>query len=309
MIKRVVSILLLVAMLGITGCRKSTVIPDDTLADIFHDAFVVNAYIGEERINLDSLQIYEPIFARYGYTAKDVVYTVGNFSRRKSARLGMVVEQAISRLERESKEYAKKVVILDTIRDVALRSLTRTVYSDTLIYVKKAADSTKLYIEIEPIHHGEYSISYNYGRDEDIDRYIRRAEFYFEDADGFKNGYTSSSLNRAGKVNKTLTSSNRYNHKLVLDLGKVVEEKKVSKNKKSSKRGKQNKKEKQPKGQNLKIRNLTVVYKPTANRAVDSLFKQYIDVRIFADGFLIEKDSLTLSPDSTRVSTPTTDNN
>ena len=69
MIKRVVSILLLVAMLGITGCRKSTVIPDDTLADIFHDAFVVNAYIGEERINLDSLQIYEPIFARYGYTA------------------------------------------------------------------------------------------------------------------------------------------------------------------------------------------------------------------------------------------------
>ena len=127
---------LLVALLGVTGCAKKNIIPDNTLADIFHDAFVVNAYIGEEHINLDSLQVYEPIFNRYGYTAKDVVYTVGNFSRRKSARLGTVVEQAISRLERESKEYEKKVVILDTIRNVAVRSFTRTIYNDTLITAK-----------------------------------------------------------------------------------------------------------------------------------------------------------------------------
>ena len=148
MIKRVFTVVLLVLMLGITGCGKKNIIPDDTLADIFHDAFVVNAYIGEERINLDSLQIYEPIFNKYGYTAKDVVYTVGNFSRRKSARLGTVVEQAISRLEKESKMYAKKVVILDTIRNVAVRSFTRKVYEDTLIIAKKRADSTALHIEI-----------------------------------------------------------------------------------------------------------------------------------------------------------------
>ena len=44
---------LLVALLGVTGCAKKNIIPDNTLADIFHDAFVVNAYIGEEHINLD----------------------------------------------------------------------------------------------------------------------------------------------------------------------------------------------------------------------------------------------------------------
>ena len=309
MIKRVFSILLLAVIFGMTGCRKSTIIPDDTLAKIFHDAFVVNAYIGEERINLDSLQIYEPIFARYGYTAKDVVHTVGNFSRRKSARLGSVVEQAISRLESESKEYAKKVVVLDTIRAVAIRSLTQKVYSDTLIHVKKKADSTKLHIEISPVYRGEYLISYNYNREENVDRYSRRAEFYFEDEDGFRNGYSSTSLGRGGKIMRNVTSSNNYNHKLVIELGKWIDKNKSNPKSKGSKRGKKGKKQKQQDTQNFKIQDLKVVYKPIADKAIDSLFNQYVDVKIFADGFLIQKDSLTLSPDSTRVSTPTTNNN
>jgi hypothetical protein len=53
---------------------------------------------------------------------------------------------------------------------------------------------------------------------------------------------------------------------------------------------------------------LTVTYKPKEEEAIDSLFKRYVDIKIFADGFLIKKDSLTLSPDTTRVSTPTPHN-
>ena len=203
MMKRVLSILLVAMMLGTMGCSKKNIIPDDTLAEIFHDAFVVNAYIGEERIDLDSLQIYEPIFNRYGYTAKDVVYTVGNFSRRKSARLGSVVEQAISRLEKESKMYAKKVVILDTIRNVAVRTLTRTVYSDTLIHAKKRADSTALYIEISPVQRGEYNISYRYNSEDDLKKYPRSAEFYFYDVDGYRNGFVSVTLRNKGFINRS----------------------------------------------------------------------------------------------------------
>ena len=160
--KRVLFILLAVAICAMSGCRKTTIIPDDTLADIFHDAFVVNAYIGEERLRLDTLKIYEPIFERYGYTAEDVVYTVGNFSRRKSARLGSVVERAISRLEQENKYYAGKVVVLDTIRNVAVRTFTRTLYEDSLIVAKKrATDTTALKLKISPIYPGEYTITYN----------------------------------------------------------------------------------------------------------------------------------------------------
>ena len=305
--KRFLTILLLVAIVGMTGCRKKNIIPDDTLAEIFHDAFLVNAYIGEERINLDSLQIYEPIFEQYGYTAKDVVHTVGNFSRRKSARLGSVVEQAISRLEKESKEYSKKVVILDTIRNVAVRSFTRQVYKDTLITAKKLADSTRLEIEISPVLVGEYTINYNYKCDGNVAENPRKAEFYFEDARNMRNGYASVSLQQFGKVNRTLVSK-KSGAKLVLNLGKLLPTSKViadSKKKKSKKKGK---KSTDSDIAEVSIRYLTVTYKPKEEEAVDSLFKRYVDIKIFADGFLIKKDSLALSPDTTRVSTPTPHN-
>lgn len=296
-------ILFVMVLVTVAGCKKRNVISDDTLADIFHDAFVVNAYIGEERINLDSLQIYEPIFARYGYTTEDVVYTIGNFSQRKSARLGNVVEQAISRLERESREYEKKVVILDTIRSVAVRSFSRTMYEDSLIWSKKRADTTKLVVEVSPIPPGEYIITYNYKSDIDVDKFPRRAEFYFEDEEEFRNGYASLSLRNVGKVNRTIIAK-RTNKKLVLNLGKLLP---IEPKYKKKGKWRMTKREREML-HNLVIRNLKVTYKPQESAAIDSLFDRYVDIKIFADGFLIKADSLTLSPDSTRVSTPTTHN-
>ena len=298
--KRTLYIALLAVLLGVTGCAKKNIIPDNILADIFHDAFVVNAYIGEERIDIDSLQIYEPIFERYGYTSEDVIHTVGNFSRRKSARLGTVVEQAISRLEQESKEFAKGVVILDTIRNVAVRTFTREVYADTMIKARKRADSTKLHIEISPAHKGEYIITYNYKSDDDIKKFPRTAEFYFEDDNGFHSGTASVSLRQSGKVNRTLISRNK-SKRLVLELAKY--------DKPTVKVKGKNKKKFPPAKQSLDIRDLKVVYKPNDEDAVDSLFARYVDIKVFADGFLIKKDSLTLYPDSTGVSTTTTPNN
>lgn len=304
--KRTLYIALLAVLLGVTGCAKKNIIPDNILADIFHDAFVVNAYIGEERINLDSLQVYEPIFNRYGYTAKDVVYTVGNFSRRKSARLGTVVEQAISRLEKESKEYEKKVVILDTIRNVAVRTFTRTIYSDTLITAKKRADSTALRIEITPAPQGEYTITYGYKCEDDLEKYPRSAEFYFTDENGYQKSRTMLTLRKTGMVSRTLISKDNSRN-LVLNLGKYTDLKKAEQStSKRGRKGKKNSKPLPPKLQDLEIRNLRVRYKLNADAAIDSLFGRYVDIKIFADGFLIKKDSLALSADSTRVSTTTT---
>ena len=291
-------ILLLMVVFAISGCAKKNVIPDDTLAKIFHDAFVVNAYVDEMRMDIDSLHIYEPIFNRYGYTAKDVIYTVGNFSRRKSSRLGSVVEQAISRLEKESKEYAKKVIILDTIRNVAVRTYSRTIYKDSLIKVTKRADSTRLHIEISPILPGEYSISYKYKCEEDMEKYPRNSEYYFLDENGHRNSFTAHSLRNNGIISRTLVSRTD-NRKLVLDLGKynlpMVGKKK-------------NKRARPPKKQNLEIGNLKVLYKPNDEAAIDSLFERYVNIKIFADGFLLKTDSLALSADSTRVSTSSSRN-
>lgn len=88
-------------------------------------------------MKIDSLELYEPVFSRYGYTAEDVRYTIGNFSRRKSAKLSDVVEQSIRLLEEESAYYKYEVGVLDTIDNVARRRFTRTVYSDSLIRVTR----------------------------------------------------------------------------------------------------------------------------------------------------------------------------
>ena len=75
--KRIVRISLCMLLLVTAGaCARHKIIPDDTLAQIFHDAFLTNAYIGSEGVKTDSLRIYEPIFARYGYTTDDVHYTI-----------------------------------------------------------------------------------------------------------------------------------------------------------------------------------------------------------------------------------------
>ena len=292
MIKRCFYILILVATLGTVGCQRKNVIPDDTLAAIFHDAFVVNAYVEDVRMNIDSIQIYEPIFNRYGYTSKDVLFTVGNFSRRKSARLGMVVEQAIARLEKENSEYKKRVVILDTIRDVAIRSLSRTIYEDTLIVAKRRADSTLLRIAIRPALRGEYTITYDVECNDDLEKYPRISQFFFEDEEGNTPSRATVTMQNGGRVRRTIMLHKDNCHTLWLELGNYN----LEGNKKA------------PKRQDLKIKNLKVHYKPNEQLAIDSLYERHLPIKIFANGFLIKKDSLTLSADTTRVESSTPDN-
>ena len=94
------------------ACSGYKIIPDEQLALIFHDAFLSNAYMQHRGMRPDSLNLYEPIFAKYGYTTADVQYTIGNFSKRKSARLSDVVEQAIKLLETEAEHLDREVSIL-----------------------------------------------------------------------------------------------------------------------------------------------------------------------------------------------------
>ena len=290
--RRVTKIVIsLAVMLGALSCNQHVIIPDDVLTSIFHDAFLVNAYIEEEDIDIDSLKVYEPIFRRYGYTAEDVRYTVGNFSRRKSARLGSIVEEAISQLEAEGKVYAKQVVVLDTIRNVAMRNYTRVIYEDSLIQARRRADSTLLRIVIEPVHRGSYHITYRARCEDDLEKYPRQAEFYFESEDGVRNGMGVLTVREQFSANRTLVSHKDNNSRLVLELGRYKD---------GSKRP--------PKRQSLDIRNLKVVYKPNEDMAIDSLYEHYLPIKIFVDGFLIKKDSLTLSADSTRVVSPTSGN-
>jgi len=134
-------ILFLLLVLSAAACSRPRIIPDEQLAAIFRDAYLTNAYVSREQIDTDSLKLYEPVFDRYGYTAEDVYYTIGNFSRRKSARLSDVVERAIVLLDTEGARYDHEVAVLDTIDRVARRTATRTLRTDTLLRVERLRDT------------------------------------------------------------------------------------------------------------------------------------------------------------------------
>lgn len=144
------------------GCQSQREIPDEDLIKIFHDAYLANAYIGECGINEDSLYLYEPIFERYGYTVEDMQHTLKTFSERKSALLSDLMVKVSEQLEREARIEGRKIVVLDTIDNVARRRYTRTVYEDSLIHVKRLRDTSKLRIKIEDLTTGDYTISFDY---------------------------------------------------------------------------------------------------------------------------------------------------
>lgn len=156
-------IIALLATLLVAACSgRAKVIPDDVLVNIFHDAFLANAYMNEANINQDSILLYEPIFKRYGYTMNDLQHTLTTINERKSSRISDIMHDVNDRLERESKMEQRKMVVLDTIDNLAKRTYTRTMYSDTLIRVKELRDTNKLRITLKDLVEGEYTVSFDY---------------------------------------------------------------------------------------------------------------------------------------------------
>lgn len=262
-------------LLAGAACTRHKIIPDEKLAQIFHDAFLTNAYIGDVRVNIDSLNIYEPIFARYGYTTRDVYYTIGNFSKRKSARLGDVVEMAIDKLEAEGKFYDREVAVLDTIDNVARRTFTRTVHADSLIRVGSLRDTARLRIAVD-VQPGEYELRLKYLVDS-LDRNEKglRGVVWLENRDGGRSSVYSTTLRRNRTENFTRRFTVDTTHRrLHLDFLDFREK---------------------PLRPSVTVTGLEIDYIPTTSVAVDSLYRQQLDLRIFADEFLraaIQADSL-----------------
>lgn len=270
-------ILSLLALFGLLAgaCSRHKIIPDRELALIFHDAFLSNAYLGNRDLRLDSLNVYEPIFARYGYTTSDVQYTIGNFSKRKSARLGDVVELAIDILEEEGKYYNGEVAALDTIDNVARRTFTRIVRADSLIRVSSLRDTARLSMTFD-VAPGEYDLSLTYLIDS-LDRNEKgiRASMWLERRDSSRTNAYSITLrrNRAEPFSRRFTIDTSI-RRLRLDLLDFREK---------------------PRRPSMTVTDFELRYTPPTRSAVESLYMQQLDIRIFADEFFraaIPADSL-----------------
>lgn len=262
-------------LLLLTACSGPRVIPDDKLAMIFRDAFLTNAYVNHARLNVDSLKIYEPVFARYGYTTEDVQYTIGNFLKRKSARLSDVVEQAINMLETEGAYYDREVAVLDTIDNASRRAMRRVIYSDSLIRVTRLKDSTKLRVTLDNIHPGNYAVSMDYLVDSlDKNPILRGGVWFHRRGQGRERSYNYTlRREREERFVRTLIADSADLH-LVFDFAGFPEH---------------------PKRPSITIRNLKIEYTPPVAVAIDSFYHRQLDIRIFAEEFFnhaMPKDSL-----------------
>ena len=208
------------AVLLTVACSGPKIVPDRELAQIFHDIYLVNTYVGQSTLNIDSLNIYEPVFASYGYTSEDIQYTIGNFAKRKSARLSDdVVEVASNMLFAESRQWSHRVKIRDTIALIAKEKFAEQVYADSLIRVRRVADTSRLRIVIPDIRPGSYEVTYGYLVDS-LDRNPPiRVDAWLEDVDGRRSGSAQRRLDRQRHetVSATLTATEK-DRRLVLAL-------------------------------------------------------------------------------------------
>jgi hypothetical protein len=208
-----------VAVMLLGACTGPKIIPDGELVRIFHDIYLVNAYVDYKNVKIDSLNIYEPVLASYGYTSEDLQYTIGNFAKRKSARLADdVVEPANQMLLSESRYYHRRIEIADTVRLIAGEKFAEQVYVDSLIRVRRIADTSRLRITIPDIRPGSYKISYGYMIDS-LDRNTPLvADFRFLDSAGHRTGNSTPRLTRGERstVSTTIASTSGDRRLMIL---------------------------------------------------------------------------------------------
>lgn len=269
-----ISLLIIATLALFTACKRTVIIPDEELAMIFRDAFLTNAYLEHERVKIDSMNLYAPIFDHYGYTTEDVQLTIGNFSKRKSARLSDVVERAIELLEEEGLAYDRQVAILDTIRQVSLRKAKRVVYSDSLIRVGSLKDTARLSITL-PVEQGEYEVSYTY-RIDSLDKNSRlQRKMWIRRTNGAKAALQIYTLQRNREDNTLRTfRTDSLADSLCLQLLVFPD---------------------QPKRPSITVRNLRVTYTPEERAATEQLYEKQLGIRLFAEEMyrqILAKDSI-----------------
>lgn len=163
----------------VVGCKEDKEIPEEDLINIFHDAFIANAYLAQQgAIPNDSTIIYEPILKKYGYTVEEFRTALQELSARKSARVSDLLTKASERLEAEAAIEKKRIVVMDTIDHIAKREYTRVMYYDSLIHVKRMRDTTKLRVSIKDLVPGDYTVSFEYHIDTLDENRNSRVELY-----------------------------------------------------------------------------------------------------------------------------------
>ncbi|MFR9620053.1 MAG: hypothetical protein SNH63_02395 [Rikenellaceae bacterium] len=289
-------------MLCAAGCAKRKSLSDKELAQVFHDAFLTNAYVSSEGFNLDSLRLYEPIFQKYGYTTADVQYTIGSFSTRKSARLGDVVERAIAMLESEGLSLDRQVAVLDTIDNIAKRRSSVTLIDEPLIEMREWSDTTKIQFVLTDLTPGQYAINFDYRIDSlsNVEGYSFKTwlESLNNDYEYNRTNNSSAQLSTAAAAQMVRSINVQARHKrMIIELAmpqrfeieeEESESKKASNQKKTTAKKQSERRKDGEERPSITIKNFTVRQVPSVETARTINFERMVPIRVFNDTFYYE---------------------
>ncbi len=254
---------LLAVAVGIGSCNRTKHLSDDELAMVFHDAFLANAYTLSAGIHLDSLRLYEPIFNKYGYSVEDVQQTIGNFSRRKSARLSDVVERAIKMLEEEGKRLDYEVAVLDTVNNIAKRRASKVVFEHSGFHMTNIRDTMKYKFAIPNVAAGRYRVNFDYLVDSvDVNKKSYLSQSWSE-VDGDRRRYNRNTSTLSRNIVQGHTSYLQIDkNKDRIILAPVVPQANA-------------------KTVSVRVKNIKVTFLPTLDEGRDQMYEQLLNIRIF----------------------------
>lgn len=258
------SVAVLAAFLLPLACGGPKTIPDDTLGDIFRDIYMINAYTPEvPRLDYDSVDIYLPVLQKYGYDTDDFINTLADFSKRKSAKLSSIVDDAIKKLDRSADSLSRKVNTLNYIDSVAWAAAKTEVYRDSLIEIRGKADSAAMMLKL-PADEGRYGITYYYTLDSlDENRNLNNRHYI---RDSMNRSLATSTLRlRPGErtLYTTTLESPAQADSLELIFGNYPAD---------------------PKRMHLTIDSLVIDHYPTREVALERMLRTYIDFTIRING-------------------------
>ena len=197
MMKRLACLALIAV--SVASCDRPRTIPDDDLVAITREIFLTNAFRGSTLypvLQSDSVDIYTPVFDKYGYKPSDLSYTIKNLSKRKSVRFTDIIDRVTEQLAREDSVLKARVALLDTI-DARIDVLYReVVFADTAVRnLTRPSDPDKPDITI-PVRAGRYEIEFVYDRDtSDRNSFIQYAHYVIDTA-GNKGSYLYRSYSK-----------------------------------------------------------------------------------------------------------------
>lgn len=254
----------------IISCNSPKEISDHELGEIFHDAMLVNAYIQHNRQKeLDSMNIYEPILAKYGYTKEDMHYTLNKITRRKSASLANVADYMISSLSEESDRLGKDVAKHDTINNVVMRRYKQIIYQDSAIVATTEADTSLVQISIPHAQPGHYRIEAEYTLDKKDKGIGRRYFISWMNYDTLVRNISNSPLvsGHRGRIfcDAWIKEEDSMANNLLIDFTRF------------------NLKKHRLKKTPITIHDIKITYSPPVKESHERLFREQSQMRIFSD--------------------------